>query len=193
MGAILRGKLWGQGVTKVLVLGAVLALAGCGSSIKLDEAEVQDRTAVPVGRDGTLQQRGTAGAPTGSRDVSAVDVAQRQITSLPAELQRIVYFDYDSYEVRPEYASLLEAHARFLARNPNLRVGLEGHTDERGGREYNLALGQKRAEAVRRSLALLGVKDAQMEAVSFGEEKPAQAGGSEESHERNRRVEFNLR
>ena len=111
----------------------------------------------------------------------------------PAALSRIVYFDYDSFEVRPEFMGALEANAKYLKANSNRKVGLEGHTDERGGREYNLALGQKRAEAVRRSLALLGVSDAQMEAVSFGEEKPAAFGTDEASYAKNRRVELTYR
>jgi len=108
-------------------------------------------------------------------------------------MQRIVYFDYDSFEVKPEFAGTLEANARYLKANPSARVNLEGHTDERGGREYNLALGQKRAEAVRRSLSLLGVGEGQMEAVSFGEEKPAQVGGDEAAWSKNRRVELTYR
>ncbi len=178
-------------VSRCAVLAGVLLLTACGSTVKLDEAPVQDRTAVPVGRDAAGQGAGASSAD--SRSVSAVDLEQKKPTALPTELQRVVYFDYDSFEVKAEYAGLLEAQARFLAANQGLRLGLEGHTDERGGREYNLALGQKRAEAVRRSLSLLGVKDAQMEAVSFGEEKPAAQGGSEQSHGRNRRVEFSLR
>jgi peptidoglycan-associated lipoprotein len=101
-----------------------------------------------------------------------------------------VYFDFDSYVIKPEFQSLLEAHARFLKANPSRKVSIEGHTDERGGREYNLALGQKRAEAVRRALALLGVSDSQMEAVSFGKEKPALEGHDEAAWAKNRRAEI---
>jgi peptidoglycan-associated lipoprotein len=88
---------------------------------------------------------------------------------------------------------VLEAHAKFLKANTGLRVNLEGHTDERGGREYNLSLGQKRAEAVRTALARLGVSDAQMEAVSFGKEKPAAVGNSEDAMAKNRRTEITYR
>jgi peptidoglycan-associated lipoprotein len=90
-------------------------------------------------------------------------------------------------------AGLIDAHARFLKANPQRRIALEGHTDERGGREYNLALGQRRAEAVRRALALLGVADNQMEAVSFGKEKPAVVGADEAAWAQNRRVEIAYR
>jgi peptidoglycan-associated lipoprotein len=107
--------------------------------------------------------------------------------------ERIVYFDFDSFVVRPEARPIIEAHARRLRADAKLRVALEGHTDERGGREYNLGLGQKRADAVRKALSLLGVADSQMEAVSFGKEKPAVPGTSEAAMQENRRVEINYR
>ena len=91
------------------------------------------------------------------------------------------------------FQSLLEAHARYLKASSARKVMLEGHTDDRGGREYNLALGQKRAEAVRRSLGLLGVSDAQVEAVSYGKEKPAVQGNNESAFAQNRRVELSYR
>ena len=166
----------------------VASLAACGSSVKLDEAPVEDRGAA------SATGAGAGGAESGvdSRDVTGVQVPGMD-GEQPAALSRIVYFDYDSFEVRPEFMGALEANAKYLKANSNRKVGLEGHTDERGGREYNLALGQKRAEAVRRSLALLGVSDAQMEAVSFGEEKPAAFGTDEASYAKNRRVELTYR
>ncbi len=91
---------------------------------------------------------------------------------------RVVYFDFDSYVVKADAQGLIDGNARFLKADANRKVVVEGHTDERGGREYNLALGQKRAEAVRRSLNLLGVQDSQVEAVSFGKEKPAAEGAN---------------
>jgi peptidoglycan-associated lipoprotein len=111
----------------------------------------------------------------------------------PANVPRILYFDYDSYVIKPEYQPVIESHARFLKSSNGRRVVLEGHTDERGGREYNLALGQRRAEAVRRALNLLGVPDSQMEAVSLGEEKPANAGSDESAWSQNRRAEIAYR
>ena len=106
---------------------------------------------------------------------------------------RIIYFDFDSYTVKPEFQQLIDGHARFLKANPNRHVSIEGHTDERGGREYNLALGQKRSEAVRRALVLVGVSDAQIEAVSFGKEKPAAQGSGEDVWAQNRRAEITYR
>jgi peptidoglycan-associated lipoprotein len=105
----------------------------------------------------------------------------------------VIYFDYDSSAIKPEFQAVVDGHARLLRADKSRRVALEGHTDERGGREYNLALGQKRAEAVRSAMSLLGVPDSQMEAVSFGMEKPAAQGSDEASFAKNRRVEINNR
>jgi peptidoglycan-associated lipoprotein len=135
---------------------------------------------------------GGTGNGADSQVVAPVDVTGSELQQ-PDAMSRIVYFDYDSFEVRPDYAATLEANARYLKADTSRRVALEGHTDERGGREYNLALGQKRAEAVRRSLALLGVSESQMEPVSFGEEKPAAMGYDEDSYAKNRRVELTYR
>ena len=111
----------------------------------------------------------------------------------PAGVARVIYFDYDSFSVKPEYQSVVDQHARVLLSNKGRSISLEGNTDERGSREYNLALGQKRAEAVRRALALVGASDTQIEAVSFGEEKPAVQGSSEDAYAQNRRVEIRYR
>ena len=102
----------------------------------------------------------------------------------------MVYFDFDSFVVKDEYRPMIEAHAKVLSTNRGKRMMLEGHTDERGGREYNLALGQKRAEAVLKTMVLLGVQDNQLEAVSFGEERPAVQGSDEAAWAKNRRVEL---
>jgi peptidoglycan-associated lipoprotein len=104
--------------------------------------------------------------------------------------KRSVYFDFDNYTVKKDYASLIELQGKYLASIPNLAIRIEGNTDERGGSEYNLALGQKRAEAVRKSLAVYGVKDSQMEAVSFGKEKPKTSGHDEASWSQNRRADI---
>ena len=173
-----------------LIAGVALVatLAACSSGVKLDNVPVEDRTGSAAGaagaggQSGAVDPRGVSGV-----SVNGGDAAQ------PNALSRVIYFDYDSFEVKPESASTLEANARYLNANRTRRVNLEGHTDERGGREYNLALGQKRAEAVRRSLGLLGVPDSQVEAVSFGKEKPAAQGGTEDVHAKNRRAELSYR
>jgi peptidoglycan-associated lipoprotein len=192
----------------LLVAAAATALlAGCGSSVKLDEAPVETRTARP--NDAVaMESRGTAGtatagaaaaagatpagtSPASSNTVTTVTTGQTDpgaAAGWPA--QRVVYFDFDSYVVRPDAKPVIEGHARVLVAGKARRLVLEGHTDERGGREYNLALGQKRAEAVARSLVLLGVNESQLEAVSFGKERPAAEGSDEAAWEKNRRVEL---
>jgi peptidoglycan-associated lipoprotein len=104
--------------------------------------------------------------------------------------KRIVYFDFDSSEIKGEGTDIVAAHAKYLAANPNTRVRLEGHTDERGSREYNIGLGERRAQAVRRALLLQGAADAQISTVSYGEERPAVPGHDEAAWAKNRRVEF---
>lgn len=175
------------------LLVAASTLVACASSVPLDEVPVVDRsgTAVSPLPQGSVTP-GAQSSGADQRGVSPVQVAPTE-TAQPGAMARVVYFDYDSFVVRPEFASTLEAHAKYLAANRSRKLALEGHTDERGGREYNLALGQKRAEAVRRALTLLGVSDAQVEPVSFGEEKPAVNGFSEEAYAKNRRVEFTYR
>ena len=103
---------------------------------------------------------------------------------------RSVYFDFDKYDGKPIYQNLVEAHAKFLVSNSSQKVLIQGNTDERGSREYNLALGQKRAEAVKKALGLLGAKEAQLEAVSLGEEKPKATGHGEEAWTENRRADI---
>lgn len=104
--------------------------------------------------------------------------------------ERSVYFDFDEYVVKPESTRLMELHGKYLAAHPSLVIKIEGNTDEQGGVEYNLALGQKRAEAVRKVLAVYGVKETQMEAVSFGKEKPKATGHDETAHAQNRRADL---
>lgn len=111
----------------------------------------------------------------------------------PADTAHVVYFDFDAYTVRPVDRPILESHARWLRSHPSQSLTLQGHTDARGGIEYNLALGQKRAESVRSSLQTLGVDGARIEAVSYGKERLADPGQSEEAHQRNRRVAFEYR
>jgi peptidoglycan-associated lipoprotein len=156
----------------------VAALAGCASGVKLDAPTVEDRTGAAASNVSSLDARGLSGANANG------------IKPGPAGVSNVIYFDYDSFSVKPEFQSVLEAHARFMKANKNLRANLEGHTDERGGSEYNLALGQKRSEAVRRALSVLGISDNQMEAVSYGKEKPAVQGADESAFAKNRRAEI---
>jgi peptidoglycan-associated lipoprotein len=130
---------------------------------------------------------GTASGPNVSGSELSAD--QRALEQLQ-QTGMIVYFDYDRAEIKPEYVPLIAAHAKYLNGNANRRVRLEGHSDERGSREYNIGLGERRAQAVRRALMLQGVSDTQIMTVSYGEERPAVAGSDESAYSRNRRVEF---
>jgi peptidoglycan-associated lipoprotein len=173
-----------------LALTVVALMAGCSSGVKLDDVPVEDKNATST----TGTNSGANSGNTAQSGVAGVDLGQSgRDAAGPVGVSRIVYFDYDSYVIKPEFQSLIEAHSRFIKSGNGRKVMIEGHTDDRGGREYNLALGQKRAEAVRRSLALLGVPDNQMEAVSFGKEKPAAQGNSEDVHAQNRRAELSYR
>ncbi|MBC7730656.1 MAG: peptidoglycan-associated lipoprotein Pal [Bacteriovorax sp.] len=172
--------------------------AGC-SSVKLDsDVPVESRTATPAGSVGAGGAGGAnagganAGGASQSR-VTPVDLAAKDAASANGINQRVVYFDFDSYVVKDEYRPTVEAHAKALAADRKKHLAIEGHTDERGGREYNLALGQKRAEAVAKSMTLLGATDAQVEAVSFGKERPAAQGSDEAAWAKNRRAELNYR
>ncbi len=169
-------------IKRMLLAWAVaLAVVGC-SSVKLDDVPVEDKNALAV----------SPGAGGGGQSTVApvvTDTANANRAG-PANVARIIYFDYDSYVIKPEFQNLIEGHARFLKANGTRRIAVEGHTDDRGGREYNLALGQRRSEAVRRALGILGVGDAQVEAVSFGKEKPAAPGSDEASFAQNRRAEI---
>jgi peptidoglycan-associated lipoprotein len=173
----------------LLLLSASVLLAACGSSVKLDSVPVEDKSGTSV------SQQITEGQPNAvaNNGVAPVDIGKSASQSaIPAGL-RVVYFDYDSIAIRPEFQSLIEAQANLLKMDKSRKVAIEGHTDERGGREYNLALGQKRAEAVRNAMNLLGVSESQVEAVSFGKEKPAVQGSDESSMAKNRRAEISNR
>lgn len=172
---------------KRLVGAVVLAalLSACGSSVKLDSAPVEDKQGAAV-----APGVGSAGGQAAVAPVSTGKAKSDVVMPVGA---RVVYFDFDSFVIRPEFQSVIEAHAKYIAADKSRKVFIEGHTDERGGREYNLALGQKRSEAVRRALGVLGVTDAQVEAVSFGKEKPAVAGSTEAAWEKNRRAEISYR
>ncbi len=167
-------------------------LAGCASNTRVEPpAPVESRGTGTISGAGTgaAQGAGTGGTGgVGSSAVTPVDTGRQ--ADAAAGAGRIVYFDFDSFVVKDEYRSVVEAHARRMNADRKRRMIVEGHTDERGGREYNLALGQKRAESVVRSLKLLGASDAQLEAVSFGKERPAAQGNDEAAWAKNRRAEL---
>jgi len=139
--------------------------------------------------DNTSDVSGKAVDASGVSTVAAVVADHLNPNSL-ISTQRSVYFDFDQFNVKASETAVVERQAKYLASKPNLAIRLEGNADERGGREYNLALGQKRAEAVARALKVYGVSDKQAEPVSFGSEKPKAAGHDEAAWAQNRRVDF---
>jgi peptidoglycan-associated lipoprotein len=164
----------------MLIVTAGLALAGCPKKPQT----IPDAGSQPVTPSTT-----TGGANEGDVNGSALGGDQAAL----AEAQRvgtIVYFDYDRAEIKPEYVAIVAAHAKYLNGNANRKVRLEGHSDERGSREYNIGLGERRAQAVRRALMLQGVTEAQITTVSYGEERPAVDGHDESAYAKNRRVEL---
>jgi peptidoglycan-associated lipoprotein len=163
-----------------LALASVAVLGGCASAVKLDKpATVETRdTATST----------TTTAPTGQSTVPTID--QTAKPAIPVTLDRVIYFDFDSYAVKDEFRPIVDAHANLLKANPTAKEVAEGHTDERGGSEYNLALGQKRAEAVVKQMQVMGVGESQLEAVSYGKERPAVQGSDESAWAKNRRVEL---
>ena len=163
----------------ILLTALALTLTACGNRTQPDDTAATD---VASGSDGAFTDRTGGG---GAITESPLEAEERRLLT-----QLVVYFDYDQAEIRPEFNALLQAHGRNLARNPNMQVRLEGHTDERGSREYNIGLGERRAQAVRRVLQLQGAGAQQLTTVSYGEERPAASGSDEESWRLNRRVEL---
>jgi peptidoglycan-associated lipoprotein len=163
--------------TFAAIASGALLLAACSTPIKESQPA---QAATPTA------------AQADSRTVATVTTPATDALDNPqgALAKRSVYFDFDSYLVKDEFKPVVDAHSRYLVANQGRRIVIEGHTDERGGSEYNLALGQKRAEAVRKSLSLLGVADARMEAVSFGKEKPKAVDGNESAWAENRRADL---
>jgi peptidoglycan-associated lipoprotein len=165
----------------VILMGA-LTLAGCPKK----------PTTVPESPEaGAEQGAATAGQGEGQigegRDLPGASGAAG---GGPAGVGNVIYFDFDRSDIRPEYAALISSHAKFLAGASGVKIRVEGHTDERGSREYNIALAERRSQAVRRALMLQGAADAQLTTVSYGEERPAVAGSDEAAYEKNRRVEL---
>ncbi len=164
----------------LLALASVVVVAGCAST-KLDKpAEVEKKDVTTT--------TSTTTPDTGKSSVATTDQSTK--INAPITLDRVIYFDFDSYAVKDEFRPIVEAHANLLKQTSGAKEVAEGHTDERGGSEYNLALGQKRAEAVVQQMKVLGVGDSQLEAVSYGKERPAVDGHDESAWAKNRRVEL---
>lgn len=168
-------------IKHLIPLTLIAVLAGCAGV----QQSTERRTITHYGGL-SIARPAPAPVPVSSRNVEPVDAS----VSVRGTQLGIVYFDFDEYVVKPQYVPVLESVTRMLKDKPGMKVTLEGHTDAAGSTEYNLALGQRRAEAVRQGLASYGVSQAQAEAVSFGEEKPALPGRNDEVDARNRRAEI---
>jgi peptidoglycan-associated lipoprotein len=160
-----------------------VVLVGCQSTPSTDTAApVEDKSA-------TASQSGTSTSGTSGTGISGTSTSSGNPLRDPNNIlsKRSVYFDFDSYVVRDEFKPLVEAHAKYLQSNRNARMTIQGNADERGSHEYNLALGQRRADAVKRMMTLIGASDGQVETVSFGKEKPRNQGHDEVAWAENRR------
>jgi peptidoglycan-associated lipoprotein len=171
----------------VPLLVAMLALGGCS----LKHPKPSSTAGSPVGAAGA-QGAGATDATAAAVGAGGSSNPDDEIAGPQAGLlaTRIVYFDFDSNEIKGEAADVVAAHAKYLATNAGARVRLEGHTDERGSGEYNIGLGERRAQAVRHALLLQGVREDQVSTVSYGEERPAVPGHDEAAWAKNRRVEI---
>lgn len=163
----------------ILMVAAALGLAACHGKPKRAEGAPTDATA------GAQSAGAGAASAVGGEEGAA---APGPLAGVLA--RRIIYFDFDSSEIKGEGTGIVAAHARYLGANSTVRVRLEGHTDERGSREYNIGLGERRAQAVRRALLLQGATETQLSTVSYGAERPVAAGSNETAWAQNRRVEI---
>ena len=179
---------------RVILMAALLAvLAGCASAPMTQEqppAGVEDRSPGGAG----AQSQAVEGKPVAGVDLTGQNGQKGSMSPLtdPSNIlsKRSIYYDFDQYDVKDQYKPMIQAHAAYLRDHPDTKVLIQGNTDERGSREYNVALGQRRADGVKKLLLLLGVKEDQVEAVSLGEEKPKAQGTSEEAYAQNRRCDI---
>ncbi|MFA5081826.1 MAG: peptidoglycan-associated lipoprotein Pal [Hydrogenophilaceae bacterium] len=206
-------------IQRVCLVLAVLFLGGCADLKELtgtSDVPIEERGAATTGSaaqgatgassqgvetaalpavgsgDGREMAANLQGTQSGRSSVVGVSPEQAAMLKDPNNplSKRIIYFDFDSDAIREEFRGLIEGHAGFLKGNSAARIILQGHTDERGSRDYNLALGQRRAESVKQALTLMGVKSDQVETVSLGEEKPVSEGHDETAWKQNRRAEI---
>jgi peptidoglycan-associated lipoprotein len=165
----------------VVLLVACLGLTACAHK---KPNEPPPPSASEVGAGSEASGAGANGAAAGQNGDDETAGPQAGLLA-----KRVIYFDFDSSEIKGEGTDIVGAHAKYLASNPSARVRLEGHTDDRGSREYNIGLGERRAQSVRRALLLQGATEAQLSTVSYGAERPAVAGHDETAWAKNRRVE----
>jgi len=164
----------------MLLIAAFLSACSTSSGSKKESAVVEDQGSAATGS--STQTYGTG--KESSYGISELDDPDNPLA------KRIIYFEYDSSDIQPEYRGVVEAHAQYLAANPKAVLSLEGHADERGSREYNLALGERRAQAVKNQMTVLGASPEQIHTISYGEERPVAEGHDETAWSQNRRVEL---
>jgi peptidoglycan-associated lipoprotein len=170
----------------IAMLATVAGLYGCATTDSNEDSKATTGGATPTSS--VSQSSGIAPGtprPPVPQGRSGGTTAGGQV-----ELKRSVYYEFDKYDVKPEYRALIESHARWLKANPGARLTIEGNADEQGSREYNLALGQRRAESVTKMLTLMGAKPEQIEAISYGEERPRASGHDDKAWAENRRSDF---
>src|SRR5688500_1055897 len=161
-------------------------LSGCATTAE----DPQSKTATAPSSTRSSPSSTSTAARAGLAPGTAVPPNRYGSSNVSPDLKRSVYFEFDKYDVKPEYRALVEANARWLKANPKARLVIEGNADEQGSREYNLALGQKRAESVSKMMTLMGVRSEQVEAISYGEERPRSDGHDEKAWSQNRRGDF---
>jgi peptidoglycan-associated lipoprotein len=173
-------------VSIALLLAGAALLSGCPKKHNVVEPPAAG-TQVPGSSTTSEEGASTSMHPLGDANAQGANGMANATGPLG---RKVIYFDFDKSEIKPEFADIITAHARNLSSNPNLKIKLEGNTDERGTREYNIGLGERRAQAVRRALMLQGVAESQLTTVSFGAERPAAEGDDEAAWAQNRRVEL---
>ena len=166
-----------------IALAAVALVAAC-STAPTDEQK-------PAGVEERKPAAGAEGPRVATVDLTSKPGARNLLTDPNSILsKRSIYYDFDKFDVKDEYRPMVEAHAKYLRDNPSAKMLIQGNTDERGSREYNVALGQRRSDAVKKMLVLLGARETQIDAVSLGEEKPKSEGHDEAAWAQNRRSDI---
>jgi peptidoglycan-associated lipoprotein len=176
-------------MNKQLLIAAIASLAAGLSGCATTDSTTDSTGASTTSASSTGSQSSTGSASRSGTGTGSAVPPVGGGTGAP-DLKRSVYYEFDKYEVKPEYRTLVESHARWLRANPGAKLVIEGNADEQGSREYNLALGQRRAESVTKMMQLMGVSAAQLEAISYGEERPRSGGHDEKAWAENRRSDF---
>src|SRR5487761_2603078 len=178
-----------RSMTMMMLLSGALLLAACHGKSAVKEQPTSGTTVPSSETTGPANGSGTTMSPLPGGAAGSVSALAEAANNAPIET-RTIYFDFDKSDIQPQYDDIIAAHAKTLTANPTLKIKLEGNTDERGTREYNIGLGERRAQAVRRALMLHGVADSQITTVSYGSERPAVEGDTEAAWSKNRRVDL---